>query len=436
MAFAPRDLGSRASHGVRQPSGAPSGPEGTMTDRSLWRGSRRIKGNIQSELLPGGSLISAILDRRLMMWSDRGGASRHFGDRWSEQCAAALDSWIGTEQPLQRGDRFRLEAVIRLDSNPQIAIQAGRHKLVNPDFVLYGQRTGGRLVVRAADAKFAVDTIKPTQVSAEALEALLAVEGGLVRETIEEKIDSRLDTAIDVETGVFVSPISPLTDFLLPRVTAGPRARIHPDDVILIPVDPVAMFRGLPMTPLIGRLACLDHLPVSPRENILSAMYYFRVACACFWMWAEEHAPILSLEPAPSGEIALVGSEVERRSRAVASAFDLVSEWVEAIEEIIQARRAFYDVARMPVTMRELRAMVDAAGRSGERGLLRQVRAILEQQYRQRVVEEVGEIPSRPSRPLADILLDVAQANKRLYPELKNQATDLVSNLGRLPAGG
>lgn len=407
-----------------------------MTDRSRWRGSRRVKGNVQSELLPGGSLISAILDRQLMMWSDRGGASRYFGDRWSEQCAAALDSWIGTERPLEGGDHFRLEAVIRLDSNPQIAIQAGRHKLVNPDFVLYGHRSDGRLVVRAADAKFAVDTIKPAQVSAEALEALLAVEGGLVRETIEEQLDSRLDSAVDVESGIFVSPISPLTDFLLPRVTAGPRARIHPDDVILIPVDPVAMFRGLPMTPLVGPLARLDHLPVSPRENILSAMCYFRVACACFWMWAEEHAPILSLEPAPDGEIALVGPEVERRSRAAASAFDLVSRWMEDIEEVTQARRAFYDAARMPVAMRELRAMVGAAGRSGERGLLRQIRAMLEQQYRRRLVEDIGEIPSRPSRPLPDILLDVARANKRLSPELKAQAIEIVANQQSLPAAG
>ncbi len=408
-----------------------------MTDRSLWRGSQRVKGNIRSELLPGGSLISAILDRRLMMWSDRGGASRYFGDRWSEQCALALESWIGTEQPLRGGDPFVLESVIRLDSNPQIAIQAGRHKLVNPDFVLYGRRQDGELVVRAADAKFAVDTIKPVQVSAEALEALLAVEGGLVRETIEQQIRSLLHSAVAVEPGVFVSPISPLTDFLLPRVATGPRARIHPDDVILIPVDPVEMFQSLPMTPLVGPLARIDRLPVSPREHILSAMYYFRVACACFWMWAEEHAPILSLQPPPSGDIATVGPEVERRSRGIASAIDLVSQWMDDIGEVTHARREFYEVARMPVAMRELRLMVEAAGRAGERGLIRRIRGILEQEYRQRLVDAVGEVPSRPSRPLTDILMDVALANKRLTPELKELAARLVASPPQLvPSGG
>lgn len=397
-------------------------------DRSLWRGSQRVKGNIRSALLPGGSLINAILDRQLMMWSDRGGASRHFGDRWSEQCALALDGWVGTEQLLGGNEPFVLEAVIRLDSNPQIAIQAGRHKLVNPDFVLYGRRPDGKVVVRSADAKFAVDTIKPVQVSAEALEALLAVEGGLVREAIEQQVRTLFDSAVDVEPGVFVSPISPLTDFLLPRVASGPRARISPDDVILIPVDPVEMFKGLPMTPLVGPLAQIDRLPATPREHILSAMYYFRVACACFWMWAEEHAPILSTEPAPIGTTETVGPEVDRRSRGVESAFDLACRWMDDIEEVSQARRAFYDVARMPVAMRELRMMVDAAGRSGERGLVRQIRGRLEQEYRQRLVEEVGEVPSRPSRPLPDILLDVARANKRWSPELKELAARLVAS--------
>lgn len=399
-----------------------------MTDRSLWRGSQRVKGNIRSGLLPGGSLISAILDRRLMMWSDRGGASRYFGDQWSEQCASALDSWIGTEQRLRNGAPFVLESVIRLDSNPQIAIQAGRHKLVNPDFVLYGRREDGGLVVRSADAKFAVDTIKPVQVSAEALEALLAVENGLVREMVEQQVRSPLDSTVDVESGVFVSPISPLTEFLLPRVAAGPRARLHPDEVILIPVDPVGMFQGLPMTPLVGPLARIDRLPVSPREHILPAMYYFRVACACFWLWAEEHAPILSPEPTPSGTAATVGSEVECRSVGMNSAFDLVSRWMDDIDEVTQVRRTFYETARMPVAMRELRVMVDAAGRSGEPGLVRRIRAILEQTYRQRLVEEVGEVPSRPSRPLPDILLDVAAANKRLSPELRDLAVRLVAS--------
>ena len=81
----------------------------------------RIEGNVLSDKLPGGSLIAAVLDRQLMSWSDRGGASRTFGDRWSEQCTAALHDWIGTERPVPGGEPFVLRSVVRLDENPAIA---------------------------------------------------------------------------------------------------------------------------------------------------------------------------------------------------------------------------------------------------------------------------------------------------------------------------
>src|SRR5690606_29479751 len=113
------------------------------------------------------------------------------------------------------------------------------------------------------------------------------------------KLGGRIKESYRVERGVFLSPISPLTDYFWPRVTSGPRAPVDPREVILLPVDPVAMFTGLPMTRLIGILARIDRLPVSPREHILSAMYYFRLACACAWMWVEEQTPLLSNDPPP-----------------------------------------------------------------------------------------------------------------------------------------
>jgi hypothetical protein len=383
-------------------------------------------GDIRSDKLPGGSLISAVLDRHLMAWSDRGGASRYFGDRWCEECASALDSWIGTERAVPGGAPFMVEAVVRLDTNPEIAIQAGRHELVNPDFVLYGWRRGGEHVVKAADAKFAVDTIKPAQVSAEALEALLAVEGGLVRDAIDQQISSPLGESIRPEPGVFLSPISPLTDYLLPRVVSGPRARISPDEVILIPVDPTRMFAGLPMTSLIMRLARIDHLVTNPWEHIVAAMYYFRLACACVWVWVEGHSPLLTLGPSPKPDIGAVADEIAGRSPASKTAFDLVSRWEVEIEEVVQNRRTLNEVAVMPVRMRELREMAEAAGRSDERGLIRRIRGALQRRYRERLVQQIGEVPARPARPLTEVISAVSTVSRRLYPELKAVAVDLT----------
>lgn len=83
-------------------------------------------------------------------------------------------------------------------------------------------------------------------------------------------------------------------------------------------------------------------------------------------------------------------------------------------------------MAVMPVRMREIRAMVEAAGLGEDRGVLRRVRGALERRYRTRLVETVGEIPARPNRPLPAILEDVANASRGLYPELRRLAAELV----------
>lgn len=387
---------------------------------------RSISGNVLSDKIPGGSLIAALLDRNLMTWSDRGGASRQFGDRWSEQCTLALEASVGSEVPVPGGASFTLEAVVRLDENPRIAIQASRHKLVNPDFVLYGTDKAGWHVLQSADAKFAVDTINSAQVSADALQALLDVEGGLVGEAIVAKLGSDSFEPLRVARGVFLSPQSPLTDYFLPRVTTGPGATVDPSEVVLLPADPAAMFAGSPLSRLIGVLARIDHLPVSPRNHLLAAMYYFRLASACAWLWVEQHTPLLTLEPRVEPDPGQLLDETTRRARDAATGIALVERWHLDVEAQEQTRRAMRDITAMPVRMRELRELLEQRGKGDERALLKQVRAALERHYRRRLVETVGVIPARPDRPLPQVLDEVATASRQLYPELHALAVQLI----------
>ena len=44
--------------------------------------------NTRSPLLPGGDLVSALFDREVMGFADRGGASNLVGDRWADIAAA------------------------------------------------------------------------------------------------------------------------------------------------------------------------------------------------------------------------------------------------------------------------------------------------------------------------------------------------------------
>src|SRR3712207_2543893 len=120
--------------------------------------------NVASARLPGGSLIAASLDRQLMVWSDRGGASRHIGDRWAVRSAEALREAVGGEWPVPYAPSFTLIEVVRLDDVPEVSREANLHHLENPDFLLIGTRDGGSsTVLQAADAKFAADRIKPSQ---------------------------------------------------------------------------------------------------------------------------------------------------------------------------------------------------------------------------------------------------------------------------------
>lgn len=387
---------------------------------------RQVQGNTFSELLPGGNLITAVLDRRLMTWSDRGGASRVLGDRWSEQCAAALAGWLEGERPIPGGGTYRLQAVARLDDDPRIAIQAGQHKLTNPDFVLYGHRLDGTPVLQAADAKFAVDTIKPAQVSAGALEALLAVEGGLVRAAVERTLGKTVEDHFELTRGVFLSPQSPLTDFYLPRVLSDPRQAVERADVLLLEVDVTAMFAGLAVTGVIGRLARLDRLPTTPRKNVLAAIYYFRCASACAWLWVEERTPLLTLQPTPEVDAESLLREVEQRGPGVGAAYELLETWFGDVERVGEARKALGAVASVPVSMKELRALVEAVRGEEDRRLVRLVRGALERTYRERLVELVGEVPAQPVEPLPAVLDRVARATRALRPELRAEAERLV----------
>ncbi len=388
---------------------------------------KQIDGNVFSDKLPGGNLISATLDRQLMTWSDRGGASRLFGDCWSDAVTQYLHEQIGKIRHLSDGQEFRLDAVIRLDDDPRIAIQAGRHKLTNPDFVLFGRTPDRSPILQASDSKFSVDTIKPAQVSAEALQALLDVEHGLVRVALEQDLHDHDVAEARVERGIFLSPVGPLTDYFLPRVLTDPRSAVERSHIELIDVGPSELFGELSEASLIGPLAIVDTLPASPRDHLLSAMYYLRVACACTWMWVEERTPLFTLGAPPTIEWDDLKKDVDRRCAAASSAFEVAESWFEAVEEVARNRKSINDMISLPVRVSEIRDMVNSAGLAEDRRAVKTVRAALDRRYRHRLFDEIGEIPATPDQPLPTILQDVASASRALRPEMRKLAATLVT---------
>lgn len=386
--------------------------------------------NAHSPLLPGGSLIAASLDRQVMIWSDRGGASRHIGDRWAIRCADALLEAEGERWPVPRAEPFELVRVLRLDDVPEVSREANRHQLENPDFLLIGERGAGadrEAVLQAADAKFAADRIKPSQVSVEIVGNLLAVEGGVTRQLVDGAFAELGLPAPIVVRGVFVCPTSELTNYLLRRVTNGRNATVDPREVVTVPPEPGTMFADLPMSRLLAPLARIDSLPVSPRTNLISAIYYFRLACGCFYLWSEANKPLLSNRPPAEPEPGLVAAEVTSRAVAASSAYALVDAWSLDVEPTAQARAAVANVASLPVRMRDIRARVEALGRGDEPGYMRWLRKELELEFRARLFEATGEIEADDPRPLPRILDDVAGAARALRPAMRAKLDELLS---------
>jgi len=82
--------------------------------------------NTYSPLLPGGDLVSALFDREVMGFADRGGASNLIGDRWADVAAGHSAPGIGTEQRLHGADPepLLIVRVDRIGATPAIAATA------------------------------------------------------------------------------------------------------------------------------------------------------------------------------------------------------------------------------------------------------------------------------------------------------------------------
>jgi hypothetical protein len=386
--------------------------------------------NVNSPLLPGGNLISASLDRQVMIWSDRGGASRHIGDRWAARCSRALDEAVGTQWPVPLDEPFEVVDIIRLDDVPDVSREANRHHLENPDFLLIGSRSSSaRPYLQAADAKFAADRIKPSQVSAIIVQNLLAVEGGATRALVDETLAAHGLAEPEIVRGVFIAPRSELTDYLLRRVTTGKRASVDAREVVTIPPRPETMFAGLPESRIIGGLARIDALPVTPRDNLISAIYYFRLACACFYLWNEGNRPLLGGGSSEEPEPGIIAAEVAARSTAASSAYGLVDAWAVDVQPQVQARQAISDVATLPIRMGDIRQQLERAG-AGEPRAVRQVRRDLDIAFRARLAELVGTIEADDPRSLTQILSDVAEASRSLAGEMRALLDQLIVQAG------
>lgn len=179
-------------------------------------------------------------------------------------------------------------------------------------------------------------------------------------------------------------------------------------------------FRTVPEAHLVGQLARLDRLPMSPAQDLAVATYCLRLVCACRWCYTEERKPLLDV-----GEFRVVhdafAAALAERITGSSSAFQVVEVWTQQVEPIQRARRDLELFLEPPVSKEEVKALLacygNLGGASGFRGVLRTLR----ERYRIRLVEQVGVIPASQA---AESVVQRARELATLQRDLRSWALE------------
>lgn len=381
---------------------------------------------LRSDRLPGGNLISALFDRTVMSLADKGAASNLVGERWADLASSYASNWPLAERtiPGADGDPVKVVRVDRLDNLPRIAAVASRRGLQNPDLLIVGEEAGD-VVVQAADAKFSVETARSKQVSAEMLSDLMSI-----RPVVPELL-SGIDAHVRPEPGIFLCPDYSLTRLMLNRgYRTGRgilRTTVSADEVELVPVSPETFWEPMEGQELIELLQQVDHLGKLSAQSLAVGLYYFRLSRAAAGLWHEATRPILSPPGKMPSDMGSLAQEAVRRTPGAGSAFELIQQWDEDVQEIRNQRAAIEHVANPPIPGKELRDRVARiAHRSGAvPPSVNQVRRRLGAWYRHEVRQRIG-VLQPPIPDLNSALAQVAAAGKAVAPQLDRELERIV----------
>lgn len=391
------------------------------------------EGDLRSNVFPGGSLLRALLDRRLMGLADMGGSSGLIGASWSDVVAGHIDALVGTEVGIPGGHTHVIERVIRLDALPHVGLAASKRGLQNPDFVLLG-RSNGHPTMQAADAKFSIETARSKQVSTEMLAALAEV-GPEYTDLLGEWHENG-----HIVPGLFFAPRSALSAYVLSGGRGIVRATVKPDEVVLLQASAADLTESIPGGAARRRLAEVDQFDARLESELLFGLYYTRLSSAAGASWFDMNRPLFG-PPSESGpDFEAVDREINHRAGLHRSGYDLVARWAEDAESVRADRTAIEQAAALPLPNRELREWVlaDATAAGLEAPSLNRVRKTLQRWVQAQVLDDVGIIPPEQGdigRHIDRIRMLVAE----IAPNARAETARIVVTLGapsELAGGG
>lgn len=380
--------------------------------------------DIVSDKLPGKTLVTACLDRRIMALADRGQSSGAIGDRWAEMCADAVRGWGGAEQTAPGGDHpFRIVRVARLDDVPAVAATASKRGLQNPDFLVLGYGDA-ETIVQGLDAKFSAETAKPRQVSSAVVRDLLQLR------TILEPITGEVPDDVVVLDGMFLCPDYPLTRLVFQGQPGMLRPSVQPGQVMLIDSPADVFFSTVPGGGLISQFASIDQLGVGPDDSLLASLFYFRLVRSVAGIQSDERRPLLGDGERYEVDYDVIREDLAIRRRHTDSAMELVRVWDRDADAIRSQRDAVEQVAGLPIVAGVLREQIERAAVNAGRVApsVNKVRRRIGGWYRTELRTLVGPIIP-PVDDLGAVLDRIGRAGRSLMPALGRQTSEIVAEM-------
>lgn len=369
---------------------------------------------LANDAFPQRRLLESYYDRDVTRLSDRGLASNLIGDRWSDVCALSTDLWAGTNVVLPDQQTINVTAVYRLDDIPQIARVASKLGLQNPDFIVAGYRES-EPVIFSMDAKFSIDRAKSSQVSSDALEALLDVGVAITDHLPGLDIQSRI---VD---GYFLSPEMPLTHYTLGLERGRMAARVNRGQVMLLQQTPVDFIKPLPGSRLVGPLATMDGLRQEIRSNMLLALYYFRLVRACYGAYVETITPILGpkvQQPIEDAELESITVDIAKES---GNSWQVVMAWDDRAEHVRRQRETIQAAMALPLRNQDIRDGVvrEARIRGSEAPSINSVRRLVGSWYRRQFDEAIGTVMA-PISDVQKLLEQIHSVAREIEPQIQS----------------
>lgn len=209
----------------------------------------------------------ALSDRRLREIGDWGEAGRFIGSRWEELGITRLRDWQRTEQPET--------TVVPLVGDPALGDLLRRVGVTNADVIL-ATPVGREWLLRPLDLKWTLELATYTQISATALDDLLAKAGDELIAPLRAALGGSIGQLRSAD-GFFVSPPSDSNRAFLD--SPHNRRREYPieqHEVLFLPGEPSEIFADLPGWREALVVAGLDRI-ADPLASLDRAERYYRL---------------------------------------------------------------------------------------------------------------------------------------------------------------